>query len=451
VATSSAAAGAEPPGAAVGEASPAPPGGAGDWRLDAPGRRHRIDPDALPPPYATPSADFRARVIDRPVGTLPRVPAGFGVSIYATHLLGPRRLTVAPNGDVLVSETRAGQLRVLRPAPDGTAAAAAEPYATRLDEPFGIALYPAGPDPQWLYVAETNRVVRFAYRTGDRAARGVPEVVIPELAPSGGGHYTRDLAFSADGHRLYVAIGSRSNVATQMSRKSAAEIAAWEAVHGVGAAWGDETNRAAVRVFELDPRGLPQRERSYATGLRNCSGLTLQPATGALWCTTNERDGLGDDLVPDYSTRVREGGFYGWPWYYFGAHEDPRHAGERPDLAARAVVPDVPYQSHSAPLGLAFYPVALAGDAAFPPEYAGDGFAALHGSWNRAVRTGYKVVRVRMRNGIPTGDYEDFMLGLVADDAHVWGRPVGIAVAADGALLVSDDGGNVIWRIAPLR
>ena len=184
--------------------------------------------------------------------------------------------------------------------------------------------------------------------------------------------------------------------------------------------------------------------------MRNCVGLTLQPATNALWCTTNERDGLGDDLVPDYSTRVREGGFYGWPWYYLGDHEDPRLKGDRPDLENKVLIPDVPYQAHSAALSLTFY-VASRGKSAFPAQYEGDAFAAFHGSWNRSLRTGYKLVRVRMKDGVPTGDYEDFLTGFIVDDGSVWGRPVATVELADGSLLMSDDGANVIYRISYSR
>ncbi len=418
--------------------------GAADWRKDVPGRVHRIDAARLPPPYATRSADNDPKVVARPPDAKLQLPPGFRVDLFASGLQRPRVLRVAPNGDVLVSETRSGRVLVLRPAADGASAATIEIFAQGLALPFGLALHPSGPEPRWLYVAETNRVVRYAYSPGDLRARAVPEIVVPQLAPSGGGHYTRDLAFSPDGTRLYVSVGSASNVAEHMQRKSAADIRAWEAAHALGAAWDSETNRAAVLEFEV---GSARPGRIYATGLRNCSGLTMQPATGALWCTTNERDGLGDDLVPDYSTRVRAGGFYGWPWYYLGNHQDPRLAGARPDLAGRAIVPDVLYQAHSAPLNLVFYG-ATTGAAAFPKEYLGDGFAVLHGSWNHAERTGYKVVRVRMRDGVPTGEYQDFLVGFIVDDAHVWGRPVGAAVARDGALLVSDDAGNVVWRIA---
>ncbi len=197
-------------------------------------------------------------------------------------------------------------------------------------------------------------------------------------------------------------------------------------------------------VFDV---GSNQPGKVYASGIRNCVSLTVQPGNGALWCTTNERDELGDDLVPDYSTRVKEGAWYGWPWYYMGNHEDPRHAGERPDLAGKVTNPDVPYQAHSASLNLTFY-TATSGVSAFPKEYVGDGFATLHGSWNRAFRTGHKIVRVRMKNGVPTGEYDDFLTGFIVDDGNAWGRPVALMVNKDGSLLLSDDGANLVYRIS---
>jgi hypothetical protein len=247
---------------------------------------------------------------------------------------------------------------------------------------------------------------------------------------------------------MFVSVGSGSNAAEQTPHKTAAQIQSWEATHALGAAWAGDINRGDVLVFDVAGRNNPGH--IFATGIRNCVGLTRQPATGELWCTTNERDGLGDELVPDYATRVREGAFYGWPWYYIGAHEDPRHAGERPDLAHKVTVPDVLLQAHSAALTLAFYD-ARSGAAAFPREYLGDAFIALHGSWNRGRRTGSKVVRVRFKDNEPTGDYEDFLTGFVVDNEHVWGRPVGVVVAHDGALLISDDAANTLWRVAPSK
>jgi glucose/arabinose dehydrogenase len=296
-----------------------------------------------------------------------------------------------------------------------------------------------------------NRVVRYAYKVGDLKASGVPEVVVAELSPVGGGHFTRDVAFSPDGKRMFVSVGSQSNVAEDMPKKTPAEVKAWEAQHGLGATWGNEENRAAVRVYDVSDKLDPNKAgKTFATGIRNCVSLTVQPKTGDLWCTTNERDMLGDDLVPDYSTRVKEGGFYGWPWYYMGKYEEPRLKGDRPDLAGKAIVPDVPYQAHSAAVNLLFY-TATSGASAFPKEYVGDGFAVLHGSWNRAFRTGHKVVRVKMKNGVPTGEYEDFLVGFIADDGNSWGRPVAIVVASDGSMLLADDGANLIYRISTTK
>jgi glucose/arabinose dehydrogenase/cytochrome c2 len=417
-----------------------------DWRLDAPGRVHRINLATLPPPFATPSTRNGPRLIARPANAALTVPAGFHVEPFATDLKGPRKMLVAPNGDILLSETVGGRISVLHPSSDGTRAAAVDVYAQGLRQPFGLAFYPNADDPRWLYVAETDRVTRYAYRVGDVKPRGEAELVIPQL-PSGAGHFTRDIAFSPDGKQLFVSVGSGSNVADSMSKKTPEEIKAWESEHGLGAAWDQETDRAAVLVFDA---AAPASAKIYATGLRNCVSLTVQPATDVLWCTTNERDALGDDLVPDYSTRVTRGGYYGWPWYYMGANEDPRLKGDRPDLRGKALVPDVPYQSHSASLSLTFY-TASTGKSAFPSSYVGDAFAAFHGSWNRSLRTGYKLVRVHMKNGEPTGDYEDFLTGFIADNGNVWGRPVATAELKDGSLLLSDDGGNVIFRISYAR
>ena len=414
-----------------------------DWRLDAPGRVHRINLTALPQPFSTPSTRNSPRLIGRPANAALAVPPGFHIDVYAAHLKGPRKMLVAANGDVLVSEMVGGRISVLHPSPDGTHAAAADVYLEGLKQPFGLAFFPNARDPQWLYVAETNRVTRYAYRVGDVKPRAAAQLVIPQL-PSGGGHVTRDIAFSPDGTQLFVSVGSASNVAESMSKKTPAAVEAWDTEHGVGSAWDQETDRAAVLVFDA---AAPAAAKVYAAGLRNCVGLTVQPATAALWCTTNERDALGDDLVPDYSTRVRSGGFYGWPWYYMGSNEDPRLKNDRPDLRGKVLVPDVPYQAHSASLGLTFY-TASQGKSAFPANFVGDAFAAFHGSWNRSLRTGYKLVRVHMKNDQPTGDYEDFLTGFIADDGNVWGRPVATAELEDGSLLLSEDGGNVIFRIS---
>jgi len=422
--------------------------GSPDWKKDYPGRVHRVDLAKLPPPFDTPSAANFPRLVPKPEGARLRVPPGFKVDVFASDLPGARAMRVAPNGDVFLTETQMGRVVVLRPSADAARAAAVTVFAQGLELPFGMTFYPAGADPKWLYVAETNRVVRYAYSAGDTKARSAPEIIIPQLSPAaGGGHFTRDLVFSADGKRLFVSVGSQSNVAEEMPKKTPEEVKAWEADHGLGAAWGSEEDRANVLVFEMGAFG---PANVFASGIRNCVGLTVQPATGALWCTTNERDMLGDDLVPDYSTRVREGAFYGWPWYYMGDHEDPRLKGARPDLTGKVSVPDVPYQAHSAALNLLFY-TATSGRSAFPKAFVGDGFAAFHGSWNRAFRTGHKVVRVRMKNGLPTGEYDDFLVGFIADDGNAWARPVGLAELPDGSLLLSDDGANLIYRISYKR
>jgi glucose/arabinose dehydrogenase len=278
--------------------------------------------------------------------------------------------------------------------------------------------------------------VRFPYRSGDRKASGRPAPVVSRLPA--GGHITRDLAFSKDGRQMFVSVGSAGNAGERMRKKAPAEAARWDAEHGLGAAWDSDTDRAAVLVF--DPDG--KNRRLFATGLRNCVGLGIHPQTGDLWCSVNERDALGDDLVPDYVTRVRDGSFFGWPWYYIGAHPDPGHSGERSDLRDKITVPDVLLQAHSASMRIAFYD-----GRQFPAQYRHDAFVAEHGSWNRAKRTGYKLVRIHLENGVPNGEYEDFLTGFVVDDSAVWGRPVGVTVAHDGALLVSEDGNGTIWRI----
>ncbi len=303
-----------------------------------------------------------------------------------------------------------------------------EVYATALSQPFGIAFYPLGSNPQWLYVGNTDSVVRFAYKNGDLKASGAPEVLaqIPGGGRlTGGGHWTRDLQFSLDGKRLFVSVGSHSNVDDSDTHP-------------------EEFHRADV--LEFTPEG--KLVKVYASGLRNCVGEAINPTTGALWCSTNERDGLGDNLVPDYITHVEEGGFYGWPWFYMGGHQDPRLSGKHPELKAKTLTPDILLQPHFASLEMTFYPTGGTGAGRFPADYDGDGFAAEHGSWNRSVRTGYELIRLPMKQGVATGEYEDFMTGFVTADGDVWGRPVGVAVALrDGSLFVSDDGSRSIWHI----
>jgi glucose/arabinose dehydrogenase len=394
----------------------------GDWTTDAPGVRRKITVDDLARPYDTPSANNHPRVVNRPEGAWPKAPEGFEVTEFATQLEQPRVIVRAPNGDLFVAESRANRIRVLRDADGDGKPEVNEVFATGLNRPFGIAFHPVGSEPKHVYVANTDSVVRFPYKGGDTKASGGAETIINNI-PSGnegvggGGHWTRDLEFSPDGRTLYVSVGSRSNVDDD----------------------NRETRRAMILAF--DPDG--KNERIFAYGIRNPVGLATHPRTGQLWTSVNERDGLGDNLVPDYITHVEEGGFYGWPWYYLGPNQDPNHEGKHPELKNKVIVPDVILQSHMASLDLTFYD----GDA-FPQGYHQDGFAAEHGSWNRARRVGYKVIRVPMKEGKATGEYEDFLVGFVTKDGNVWGRPVGVAVAADGALMVTDDGSGTVWRVA---
>jgi glucose/arabinose dehydrogenase len=394
----------------------------GDWTTDAPGVRRKITLDDLATPYETPSARNHPRLVRRPERAWPRAPEGFEVTEYATKLVEPRVIVRGPNGDLFVAESRAGRVRILRDGDGDGKPELNEVFATGLNRPFGIAFYPPGPEPKFVYVGNTDSVVRFPYRRGDARATGRAEVVVKDI-PSGnervggGGHWTRDLEFSPDGKTLYVSVGSRSNVSDDRS----------------------ETRRANILAF--DPDGT--NERVLASGIRNPVGLATEPKTGRLWTSVNERDALGDNLVPDYITHVEPGGFYGWPWYYLGPHQDPRHEGKHPELKAKVLVPDVLLQSHMASLDMTFYD----GDT-FPAEYRGDAFASEHGSWNRARRVGYKVIRVPMKDGKATGEYEDFLIGFVTGDGNVWGRPVGVATAKDGALMVTDDGSGTVWRVA---
>ena len=413
----------------------------GDWRSDAPGTRRHIRASDLPGPYESQSAANGAEVVARPADARLRVPPGFAIRLFASGLDQPRLIRVAPNGDVFVAESSAGRIRVLRPTALGYEISRNEVFADGLNLPFGIAFCPTGDDPQWVYVANTDSVVRFPYRNGDLHAQGNAQVVVAKL-PAGSGHWTRDIAFSQDGAKMFVSVGSASNAAEGTGTLRLASPRQWGAIlrrrvkDVLYGALDEETERAAV--LEFDPEG--EGRRIYASGIRNCVGLAVN-ADDDLWCSNNERDGLGDDLPPDYITRVREG-FYGWPWYYIGSHEDPRHEGARPDLKGKVTIPDILIQPHSAPLQLMFY----AGEQ-FPADYKGNIFVAEHGSWNRSSFVGYKIVRTIVRSGVPTGEFEDFVTGFVIDDHHVWGRPVGVAQAKDGTLLFSEDANGTIWRV----
>jgi glucose/arabinose dehydrogenase/cytochrome c2 len=419
----------------------------GAWENAAPGVPHHITVADLPAPYATKSVGNGPHGVRQPDGANVSVPPGFTAKIFATGLSNPRYLRAAPNGDIFVAETGASRIHILRAADGADAPTVDQVFAEGdgLDHPFGLAFYPPGSsDPQWLYVANNNAIVRIPYHNGDLTASAAPQVVVPKLYDGSGGHSTRDIAFSPDGKRMFISVGSGSNVSQGGDALSPDALKAWEADHGLGATWGSETNRADILV--TDPEGKAPLH-TFATGIRNGVGIAVNPTTGDLWTSVNERDGLGDDLVPDYITRVKEGGYYGWPWYYMGNTEDPRWKNARPDLAGKAIVPDVLLQSHSASLEMCFY-TASNGPSAFPAEYDGEAFAAEHGSWNRSNRTGYKVIRVRIKDGVPTGEYDDFLTGFVVDNGHVWGRPVGVIEAHDGSLLMSEDANNTIWRIS---
>jgi hypothetical protein len=410
----------------------------GDFRTDAPGLRRHITAGDVPQPFSSESPRNQVKVVEKPADARLKVPAGFEIKQFASGLDKPRLMRTAPNGDIFVAESNGGRIRVLRPSADGTTAEKNEIFASGLERPFGIAFYPNNAEPQWIYIANSGSVVRFPYRNGDLKARGASEVIVEKLPTGPRPHWTRDVVFSKDGTKMFVSVGSSTNVAEDMPKLDPAELQKWIAEHPLGAAWGNESERADVLVF--DPQG--KGRRIFAAGIRNCVGMAIHPATGDLWCSTNERDLLGDDLPPEYITRVREGAFYGWPWYYTGGNQDPRHKGEREDLRDKVTVPDVLIQAHSAALEIVFYD-----GNQFPAEYKADGFVALHGSWNRTKRTGYKIVRIPTKDGVPTGEYEDFVIGFGINDANTWGRPVGITVAKDGALLFSEDGNSTIWRV----
>jgi glucose/arabinose dehydrogenase len=364
----------------------------------------------LPPPFATKSAGNGPNRTKPPAGFLPTVPAGFRVNVYASDFKTPRWLTVAPNGDIFLAETGAGSIDVLRDPNNTGGAQEREVFASGLTRPFGIVFHD-----DYVYVGEMQRVVRYHYDAKSSKRTGEAEKL---MDLPGGGHATRTLAFSADGKHLYVAVGSAGNLETD-----------------------DPPIRAAITI--CDPDG--NNARLFATGLRNPVGLAIEPKTGELWTSVNERDELGDDLPPDYFTSVKDGGFYGWPYSYIGGNVDSRVKPRRPDLVARAIIPDVLIGAHVAPLQFAFY-----NGTQFPESYRGGAFIAEHGSWNRATRSGYQVAFVAFKGGKPSADPVPFLSGLVPDpkSEDVYGRPVGVMVAPDGSLLVSDDGAGVIYRVS---
>ena len=373
------------------------------------------DPAKLPPPNATKSAMRFSKVISQPANATLTVPKGFKVNVFAEgDFVEPRWMALAPNGDVFLADSRANSVIVLRDTNKDGKADQRFVFSNKLAQPFGMAFHD-----KWFYVANTDSIVRFKYKNGQTAAKGEPEK-IAELTPGGyNQHWTRNILFSKDGKQMFVSIGSESNVDVEADPK-----------------------RAAISVY--DPEG--KNHRIYASGLRNPIGLAWNPTSGELWTAVNERDGLGDDLVPDYATSVKEGGFYGWPYSYIGQNEDPRRKGENPELVKKAIVPDVLFTSHVAALGIQFYT-----GKSFPKEYKGDAFVAMHGSWNRKKLSGYKIVRIRFKNGkLVRNEFEDFVTGWLPDENSnkVWGRPVGLLVLADGSLLITDDGARKIWRVS---
>ena len=363
----------------------------------------------LPAPFSTKSADNSSDKEQPPAGFLPTVPQGFRVNVYASAFKRPRWLIAAPNGDVFLAETGGGRIVILRD-PKNSGSAQQEVFAEGLRQPFGIAFHD-----DYVYVGNTNGVVRFHYDAKTSKRTGEAEPILP--LPSGG-HSTRSLVFTADGKHLLVAVGSSSNIDVEKDQR-----------------------RAAITI--CDPDG--KNPRVYASGLRNPVGLALEPVTGEPWTTVNERDELGDNLPPDYFTSVKDGGFYGWPYSYIGANVDPRVKPQRPELVAKAIIPDVLLGAHVAPLQFAFYT-----GKQFPASYQGGAFVAEHGSWNRATRSGYQVAFVAFKDGKASADPVPFLTGFVRDpnNKNVNGRPVGVAVAADGSLLVSDDGAGVIYRVS---
>ncbi len=378
-----------------------------------PGLARKITAADLPQPMTPAGRGGGGRAGARPDGAMPQAPAGFQVGIFVdSGLTQPRQIRRAPNGDIFVADTRGGAIRIYR---GMTADGKPQTSSTfgELSNVFGINFYPAGPNPQWVYATNTVSLVRFPYKSGDLKATGAAETLVSDL-PSGG-HSTRDIVFSQDGKSLLLAVGSGSNNSD------------------------NEREFHRANILEYTPEG--KFVGIYASGIRNPVGLAINPETGELWTSINERDNLGDNLVPDYVTHVQRGGFYGWPWFYIGGNQDPAHKGKHPELKSKVLVPDVLLQAHSASLGMTFYDGKM-----FPADYSGDAFVAEHGSWNHSQGSGREVIRIPIEKGRATGVYQDFLTGFVTGGT-AWGRPVGVAVASDGSLLVTDDGAAVIWRV----
>ncbi|HKE58160.1 MAG TPA: sorbosone dehydrogenase family protein [Pyrinomonadaceae bacterium] len=372
-----------------------------------------IRPADLPPPKIENDVNNPPRVIARPEGAQLNLPPGFEVSVFAEGgFTRPRWLALAPNGDVFVADSMGSKVFVLRDANKDGVAEERSVFAEGLKQPFGIAFWH-----DYVYIGNTDAVIRYAYKPGQLKAEGAPEKLADLPGLGYREHWTRNILFSPDGKKMYVTVGSETNVSVE-----------------------ENSMRATITEFNPDGTG----KRTYASGTRNPIGLAWLPGTKTMWAAVQERDLLGDNLVPDYVTEIKDGGFYGWPFGYLGV-EDPRRKGERPDLVQKIITPNVLIQAHSAVLGMVFYQGRM-----FPSEYRGDAFVALHGSWNRRERTGYKIIRIRFKNGKPVGGYDDFLTGWMLDPnrREVWGRPVGLLVLPDGSMLIADDGANKIWRVS---
>lgn len=364
----------------------------------------------LPKPFETPSAVNPPRVVARPEGSKLQTPAGFTIEEFASGFRRPRMMLLGPSQEILVTDsTPDGKVYILT-----NGGKDRKVLLEKLDRPYGMAFWK-----DWLYVAETTALKRYRYDAKAMTA-GAGEL-ITDLKDYAKGHWTRSIAFDPKGEKLYLTVGSMSNVDA-----------------------GEPEIRAAISVMNPDGSG----RELFATGTRNPTDIGFYPGTSTLWAAVQERDLLGDDLVPDYFTAVQKGGFYGWPFAYVGPNEDPRHAGKQPELVKKTIVPDVLLPSHAAVLDFHFYQGRM-----FPSEYRGGAFLAYHGSWNRSKRVGYSVAFVPFQKGKPSGPPRDFLTGWMTDpeSKEVWGRPVGLLEMPDGSLLVSDDGGNKIWRIAYKR
>ncbi len=390
-------------------------------REQTPGSVIEIAPSTLAKPYATPSRANASNDVPRGKN-MPTVPAGFRVNVFAENLSHARNLLVLENGDVLLAEQRPGKVTILRDANNDGVAELTQTFADGFSNVYGLA---AAKDA--LYIGDTQGIWRIPYTAGDVKARAAQTRITADGAFGGtGGHITRNLALGPDGTKIYVAVGSRGNIAEE------------------------EAQRATIQEFTLTDGGTrATAQRTFASGLRNAVGTAFYPGSNALYTVVNERDGMGDELVPDYLTHVADGGFYGWPYSYLGQNPQPGFADKKPDLVKKAIAPDVLFRSHSAPLGLAFYT-----GTAFPAEYRGGAFVALHGSWNAAKPRAYHVVFVPFKDGKPaTNAYTVFASGFWtgADRPQVWGRPAGVAMAKDGSLLIADDGSQTIFRVSAAK